>query len=249
MRTIILVSIYSVGLIVGPASVSVAAAAPSEQAAEKGKSSVAARILGALDLPLKAQALRKAGADEKEVKAGLKAVRDSKVAAGEAAELLGAAAESARDHGPVGNFGAFVKERLGEGLRGKQLAEAIRNEHAAKGKGKPDKGGPHGDAAKEPGKAAEAGNGDGAGGAGGKPDDRGGPADPGKPDDPGAAGKAGEAGKPGKPGEAGDADDAGAAGKAGEAGKPGDAGKPGKPGDAGKPGKGDEKADKGAGPK
>ena len=223
MRTIILVSIYSVGLIVGPASVS--AAAPSEQAAEKGKSSVAARILGALELPLKAQALRKAGADEKEVKAGLKAVRDSKVAAGEAAELLGAAAESARDHGPVGNFGAFVKERLGEGLRGKQLAEAIRNEHAAKGKGKPDKGGPHGDAAKEPGKAAEAGNGDGAGGAGGKPDDRGGPADPGKPDDPGAAGKAGEAGKPG------------------------DAGKPGKPGDAGKPGKGDEKADKGAGPK
>lgn len=173
MRTFILVSTLLAGIIVAP----VAAAAPAEKA-EPGKGSAAARILGALELPLKAQALRKAGTDEKEVKAGLKAVRDNKVAASDAAELLDTAAQSTREHGPVGNFGAFVKERLGEGLRGKDLAEAIRKEHAARGKGKGHKG-------------------DAAGGDAGKPEGVGTP-------EGAETRENGQAGDAGKPEDAGD---------------------------------------------
>jgi hypothetical protein len=39
-----------------------------------------------------------------------------------------------REHGPVDNFGAFVQRRLDEGLRGRDLADAIRAEHAAHGR-------------------------------------------------------------------------------------------------------------------
>jgi len=45
--------------------------------------------------------------------------------------------KSAEEHGPVDNFGAFVKSKLAEGLRGRDLADAIAIEHKVRGKGKP----------------------------------------------------------------------------------------------------------------
>ena len=40
------------------------------------------------------------------------------------------------EHGPTDNFGAFVQSKLDQGLRGRELSDAIRAEHAAHGKGK-----------------------------------------------------------------------------------------------------------------
>ena len=137
MRNILLPGFLILGLGLAPL---VADAAPADASAPE--SSARARILGALDLPLKAQALRKAGVDEPGLKAGLKAARDKKLHAAEAADLLDDAVTAAKEHGPVGNFGAFVKERLDEGLRGKALSEAIRQEHATRGKKHEGKGPP-----------------------------------------------------------------------------------------------------------
>ena len=159
MRSII-VSTITLCLCLAPLTATAAPAAAAGASDDAKKGSAKDRILGALDLPIQAQALRKAGADEQEIKAGLKAARDKKLDARSTAELIGEVAKATKEHGPIGEFGAFVKGKLEAGLRGKELAEAIRQEHATRGKGKAgDKGKP--DA------------------AGGPPDDKGKPADAG----------------------------------------------------------------------
>jgi len=222
----ILLSTFMLALGIAPLT---AWAAPAAQAEVSAK----ARILGALNLPLKAQALRKGGTDEQEIKAGLKAARDSKLPATDAADLIEEAVTASREHGPVGNFGSFVKTQLDAGVRGKALAEAIRNEHASKGKGKgkADHGGNEGKGAgHDKDRPVDAAAPDAATpGEAGKPDDRGKPDDAGKPAQPGQPDDKGEAGKPGKSGDAGKPDDKAKpadAGKPGESGKPGDRGKP-----------------------
>ncbi|MBL9104432.1 MAG: hypothetical protein JNL82_26035 [Myxococcales bacterium] len=137
MRTVLLASILSLALL--PRAADAEAPARPEAA---DKNAARDRILGALELPRKAQALRKAGLDDAAVKAGLKAARDKKLHAREAADLLDAAAQAVKDHGPVDNFGAFVQSQLDSGKRGKDLAEAIRAEHLARGKGHDGKGKP-----------------------------------------------------------------------------------------------------------
>jgi hypothetical protein len=137
MRIILLASILSLALL--PRAADAEAPARPEAA---DKNAARDRILGALELPRKAQALRKAGLDDAAVKAGLKAARDKKLHAREAADLLDAAAQAVKDHGPVDNFGAFVQSQLDGGKRGKDLAEAIRAEHLARGKGHDGKGKP-----------------------------------------------------------------------------------------------------------
>ena len=106
----------------------------------------------AIELPARAEKLRKAGHDPAQVREALQAARDAKLPADEAEDLLENEEKASKEHGPVDNFGAFVRERLKEGKRGKELAQAIREEHERQGKGKgkgPDgeKGrkGPHGD--------------------------------------------------------------------------------------------------------
>lgn len=59
-----------------------------------------------------------------------------KVPAHEARQVIDEERVARRDHRPVDNFGAFVQSRLQAGLRGQELAAAIRAEHAARGKGK-----------------------------------------------------------------------------------------------------------------
>jgi hypothetical protein len=206
----LIVSTLALGLCLAPLAAE-AAAPETKGADEANKGAAKDRILGALDLPIKAQALRKAGADEKEVKAGLKAAKDKKAHPKDVAELLDAAAKATKEHGPVDNFGAFVQEKLGAGLRGKDLAEAIRAEHEARGKkgkghegkgegkgpdeakGPDDKGGKPEDAGDE-GKGApdDKGKPEGAGGEGKAPDGKGAPDDKGKPEDAGAADKGGK---------------------------------------------------------
>jgi hypothetical protein len=210
----LIVSTLALGLCLAPLAAE-AAAPESKGADEANKGAAKDRILGALDLPIKAQALRKAGADEKEVKAGLKAAKDKKAHPKDVAELLDAAAKATKEHGPVDNFGAFVQSKLDAGLRGKDLAEAIRAEHEARGKKGKGHEGKAPDEAKQPGGPDDKGGGkpEDAGNEGkGAPDDKGG----GKPEDAGNEGKGPPDGKGAPDDKGGKPEDAGAADKGGK---------------------------------
>ena len=103
---------------------------------QEDSASKAGDILKAIQLPQTAQAARDAGVPEEDVEAVLKEAKGKKTKAGEIQEGLDEAVKSTKQHGPIENFGAFVKTKLDEGLRGRALAEAIRKEHAARGIGK-----------------------------------------------------------------------------------------------------------------
>ena len=90
----------------------------------------------AIDLPATAQALRDAGVPDKDVSDALAAARDKGLTAADTQGMLAAAEADVDEHGPVDNFGAFVQTQLEAGLRGQDLAAAIHEEHAARGKGK-----------------------------------------------------------------------------------------------------------------
>ncbi len=96
----------------------------------------AADILAALKLPQVAERVREAGVPREDVEDVVMAAKDRGMSPGETAEILEASSEAVDDHGPVDNFGAFVQARLDEGLRGRDLAAAIRAEHEARGIGK-----------------------------------------------------------------------------------------------------------------
>ncbi|MCA9491336.1 MAG: hypothetical protein KC621_15500 [Myxococcales bacterium] len=93
----------------------------------------------AIDLPAHAKAVRGAGVPADEVRTALHAAKDKGLGADEAADLLEAEEEEA-GNGKMENFGGFVQEKLDEGLRGRDLANAIHEEHAREGKGKHGKG-------------------------------------------------------------------------------------------------------------
>ena len=114
-------------------------------------------LLDSAGLPVSANAARNEGVPGDEVRAVIEAMRGKNVPAHEARSVLDEARNARRDHGPVDNFGAFVQSKLDAGLRGRDLAAAIRAEHAARGKGGATKGNAaKGNAAK--GKSAAAGD-------------------------------------------------------------------------------------------
>jgi hypothetical protein len=92
-------------------------------------------LQAAAQLPVSANEARSEGVPDKDVREVLNAMRDKKVRASEARDVLDEARSARREHGPVDNFGAFVQSRLDAGLRGRELAAAIRAEHRAHGKG------------------------------------------------------------------------------------------------------------------
>lgn len=146
----------------------------------------------AIQLPARADGLRDAGVAKGDVEKALHAARDKGLPADEAEMIFDEAEKQAKEKGPVDNFGAFVQERLDEGLRGKELAQAIREEHARQGKGK----GPDGEKGGK-GKAPGHGDDDGEKGGKGKAPDHG--------DEKGGKGKSPDAG-----------DDKGKGGKSGK---------------------------------
>ncbi len=111
----------------------------------------------AAELPFVAQELRAGGLPEGEVRVALKAFREAKLSAGDAEQALTAAEQGVKRSGPIDNFGAFVQSQLDSGLRGRQLAEAIRAEHEARGKGggRGKSGEEHGKSGEEHGKSGE----------------------------------------------------------------------------------------------
>jgi hypothetical protein len=169
------------------------AAAP--VAAQESGNSVVQAILQAARLPTVTQEARSLGVPERDLQAIFATSRQHRVPAGNLAELLAVENDAVRQHGPIDNFGAFVQEKLDAGLRGQELAAAIRSEHAARGigKGRPaaaGKPGAHPGASgsvDKPGRADEHGaNPGGAAEHGGKP---------GKPDQPGKSGESGKKGE------------------------------------------------------
>ena len=87
------------------------------------------------DLPRLAQELRDKGLDASEVRAALAAAQSAQLPAKDAAMVLKESVEPVTEHGPIENFGSFVKAKLDSGLRGKDLSSAIRSEHKKRGIG------------------------------------------------------------------------------------------------------------------
>ncbi len=118
----------------------VPAVAQADEAEDRG-----AEILAMFELPAAVQELRESGVDEEQVREALRAFREApaqedaeerRTRAGEAAETFRAEAEAAREHGPVENFGQYVRARVhDDGLRGRALAERIREEREHRGGG------------------------------------------------------------------------------------------------------------------
>jgi len=95
-----------------------------------------ARVLEASNLPISTSEARKEGASNEDITSILDVLQREKVPADEARQVIDEERAARREHGPVDNFGAFVQAKLAAGLRGQELAAAIRAEHAARGKGK-----------------------------------------------------------------------------------------------------------------
>ena len=99
-------------------------------------------ILAASRLPVVADSARREGTANESIREVLEAMAKSRVPAHEATVILDSARIAQRDHGPAENFGAFVQSQLAEGKRGRELAAAIRAEHARSGKGNAGRGRP-----------------------------------------------------------------------------------------------------------
>jgi len=138
------------------------------------------RVQAILGMPRRADEARRAGVPDTTIRSVIDILARNKVPPEEAVEILGTAGESAAEHGPTDNFGAFVQAQLAAGKRGRDLSAAIRAEHQARGKGRP----------------TNAGGGDAAGGK--RPEATGG-----RPDGAGQGGRPAGAGQGGRPEAAG----------------------------------------------
>lgn len=93
------------------------------------------QLLAASRLPLETAEARREGASNGYIREVLEAMRTARVPAHEAVAVIDTARAVHREHGPVDNFGAFVQAQLASGKRGRDLAAAIRAEHARAGRG------------------------------------------------------------------------------------------------------------------
>jgi hypothetical protein len=114
------------------------------------------RVLAAAELPTSADQVRKEGVPNSALEQVLGAMQAANVPAHEAHEVLDEERAAIREHGPVDNFGAFVQSKLEAGLRGRDLAAAIRAEHQLRGKGPPGRGAQSDDRGGDRGRSAEA---------------------------------------------------------------------------------------------
>ena len=121
--------------IVIAALMSLAVSAYAQTSAEKDQASREwlQKVFG---MPGRADEIRKTGVPESEVRSIFDVLVGRNLPPQEVDEILVAHRDAAREHGPTDNFGAFVQSQLDKGLRGRELAAAIKAEHVARGKGK-----------------------------------------------------------------------------------------------------------------
>lgn len=108
------------------------AAAP--VAAEDSPSIVS--LMQSLRLPHATREARFLGVGDRDIRDMFDVARDNRFTSGDLVYVLETRNAAIREHGPVDNFGAFVQAKHRQGLRGRDLAAAIRAEHAAHGKGR-----------------------------------------------------------------------------------------------------------------
>lgn len=140
----------------------IALAAPPALAAQDG--TVLDKVRAALNLPVSTNTAREWGVPDERVRTTIWDIHRAGVPADDAARIFDEEVRIVREGGSKDNFGAFVKDRVNAGLRGRELADAIHAEHARRGMGKP------ADAGKQGGKPADAGRQGQGQGQGGKPE-------------------------------------------------------------------------------
>jgi hypothetical protein len=91
------------------------------------------RMRDAIQLPRSAEEAREAGVDEEKVREVLRTGRDNGVSAEEMKEIIDTENAELRQGGNPENFGAAVQAMKASGLRGRELADAIHAEQAARG--------------------------------------------------------------------------------------------------------------------
>jgi hypothetical protein len=101
----------------------------------RGQVTGSINLLVAIDLPVTVAEARIEGFPSGEISGVLSILLGGDVSASDAYEVINVERVSRRKHGPVDNFGAFVQSQLHAGLRGRELAAAIRAEHVARGRG------------------------------------------------------------------------------------------------------------------
>jgi hypothetical protein len=97
-----------------------------------------------LRLPQTTADARQAGVSDSAIRVVLDQIRRRGVPAGDAQEVVEAETEAVKAGASKDNFGAFVQSQLAAGKRGRELAEAIRAEHARQGHGPKGAGAAHG---------------------------------------------------------------------------------------------------------
>lgn len=98
-------------------------------------SAAVAALKRVLRLPQTTAEARDAGIADSAIRVILEEARRRGVPAGETQEVVEVEAEAVKAGAPKGEFGAFVQQQLAAGKRGRELAEAIRAEHARRGHG------------------------------------------------------------------------------------------------------------------
>jgi hypothetical protein len=101
-----------------------------------GEETEMGKLLRAIRLPEAAEQARREGVPAAEVKEVLEAARSRNLPAGDTETIMVEETRAVREKGQIDDFGSFVRSKLDEGLRGRELSDAIRAEHAARGKGK-----------------------------------------------------------------------------------------------------------------
>jgi hypothetical protein len=138
-------------------------------------------ILRALDLPRVMQRAREAGIPDSSIRGVMDRIRQRGVPAGDATTAVEMEVETVERGGNRENFGAFVRAQVESGLRGRELAAAIRAERQRRGMspegrgGRPETAGPPDGRGGRPETAGPpAGRGGRPEGAGARPEGRGG---------------------------------------------------------------------------
>ena len=95
----------------------------------QAQSASAKDVEAAIMLPKAAADVRREGVPAKDVSGALDILYKKNVPPADARNVLLTERDVAHNNGPSGNFGAFVQSKLDQGLRGRELADAIRAEH------------------------------------------------------------------------------------------------------------------------
>jgi hypothetical protein len=110
-------------------------AAPLYAQSQPLDSAALAALRRVLKLPQTTAEAREAGATDSIIRIVLREARRRGIPAGDAQEAVEIETEALKAGAPKDNFGAFVQSQLAAGKRGRELAEAIRAEHAKRGHG------------------------------------------------------------------------------------------------------------------